>query len=68
MITAASKSRLRKAVFISSYVYVIIFSVVMFGFHVGGFEVVSFWPIFSGVIGYLGSLGVANYFTTPQDT
>ena len=66
--TKDEKSYVRKVFAYISFGYVLIFCTVAFGFHVAVIEVISFWPIFSGVIGYLSSLGVANYLTTPKDT
>jgi len=65
---ASLKSRDRKIAFWASMIYVMVFTLVMFGFHVSGVEVISFWVIYSGTIGFLTSLGVANYITTPKGT
>lgn len=66
--TSKEKSYLRMVFAIISFGYVLTFCTIAFGFHLAGFEVLSFWPIFSGVIGYLTSLQVANYLSTPKDT
>lgn len=65
--TKEQKSKDRRMFAFVAFFYVIGFCTISFGFHVAGYDVIAFWPIFSGVIGYLGSLGVANYITSPKD-
>jgi len=60
------KDLLRKWFAIISFAYVLVFCTVAFGFHLGKYDVISFWPIFSGVIGYLTTLGAVHYFTSPK--
>ena len=66
--TIRDKDLLRKWTFIISFAYVLLFCTVAFIAHLMGKQVITFWPIFSGVIGYLGSLGVANYISSPKAT
>ncbi len=66
--TAQQKSKMRMVAFWVSFTYVLIFTAVAFGFHLASFDVMTFWPIFSATIGYITSLGVASYLTTPKDT
>jgi len=65
---ATTKSKARQITFWISFIYVLLFTTIAFGFHLASFEVISFWPIFSGTIGYLSSLGIANYLSTPKST
>jgi hypothetical protein len=66
--TAERKSFERRLFFWVSFAWVLISGTTMLVLHAAKVEVVSFWPIFSGILGYLGSLGVANYMTTPKGT
>jgi len=62
------KSKDRRIAFWLSFIYVLILTAILLYLHAKKIEVVSFWPIFSGTLGFLGTLGVANYATTPKDT
>jgi len=66
--TAEDKSETRQMLLFVAVAYVLLFCTAAFAFHVNGVEVVSFYPIFSGVIAFMTSLGVANYMSTPKDT
>jgi len=62
------KERDRRLAFWLGFGFILVFTVVMFIFHLFGFDVISFFPIFSSTTAAISALGIANYFSTPKDT
>lgn len=65
--TIEQKQKDRRLAFWLGFGFISLFTIIMFIFHLFGFEVISFFPIFSSTTAALTGLGITNYITAPKD-